>query len=390
MMATPTPAPSQTADSPYPFSLASTPDPVPRERPQHDPLPRSLRTDSPRGGPLADLIRLHCKTLFGLRRGDPLPLPATEADKATWGQNMLERDDPVPSTDDPCFPYPGGPGHCRATPETLDIIWRMMRERGVRSFRPDLSQGPNSQDNSFLWTLAVDSFLELISAGEYTGLTDDMTQKEVVRTALLNHVHDRLMRLYREQTRWSNSRVEDSQKLLRRRGRLSKLRQARTTALLAVPQLHPLLGFIADCCSEDETDNDSSVSSDYEMENLSVDSNDSPPQRTSRTNRRSSPKRTVVLRYFWRSPQMDVLMQMVDAWRKKRNPSGCRRSPGPPPAIRRRPEQPQLSTAEPKMALPGDCYDSGWLQSLSTFVRSELKMKPDSEYMSFASLLQFR
>lgn len=118
-------------------------------------------------GILHALIRLHCTTLFGSYIADhkKLPPPATEAEKANWKMkkvNIIPDEDsdetssasPGPtqvlmdldineneeiletgSEADPSFPYgANGPGHEKATRETLPIIWLGMQKVGLRSF----------------------------------------------------------------------------------------------------------------------------------------------------------------------------------------------------------------------------------------------------------------
>jgi len=139
-------------------------------------------------------------TLFGLKPEDSIPPPATEAEKKSWGDPSPEAsamdldDESTVESDrdiDPHFPYyPNGPGHLNATPQTLKIIRREMDRCRVSAFRPDLGRPWASPDNTFLWTLAMDTFIKLVECGEYTGISlrqyDRRTIERVMKRNVVN------------------------------------------------------------------------------------------------------------------------------------------------------------------------------------------------------------
>lgn len=108
-----------------------------------------------------------------------LPGASDDVEKRFWtyggvisSQNGNQLNLPeIEQTLDPCFPYEDGPGHTKATPQQLSTMWKMMREVGVSSFRPDFSTSPSSKDNKFLWALASRIFITLVDCGEYTGIS---------------------------------------------------------------------------------------------------------------------------------------------------------------------------------------------------------------------------
>ncbi|KAH9456531.1 hypothetical protein Pst134EB_012732 [Puccinia striiformis f. sp. tritici] len=83
------------------------------------------------GGRFAELIRTHVATLFGLRPGEQIPPPASEAERAQWMSQPTEEPYNTEDTsiqiddfDDQHFPYPNGPGHADASLQTLKFIKR--------------------------------------------------------------------------------------------------------------------------------------------------------------------------------------------------------------------------------------------------------------------------
>ncbi|KAI9607791.1 hypothetical protein H4Q26_005236 [Puccinia striiformis f. sp. tritici PST-130] len=80
------------------------------------------------GGRFAELIRTHVATLFGLRPGEQIPPPASEAERAQWMSQPTEEPYNTEDTsiqiddfDDQHFPYPNGPGHADASLQTLNL-----------------------------------------------------------------------------------------------------------------------------------------------------------------------------------------------------------------------------------------------------------------------------
>lgn len=103
-------------------------------------------------------------------------------------------DNPEDPPSDPDYLYRNGPGHPAATPETLAIMWRMMSEAGIKSFRPDFNQPMDSPDNQHLLDLAVKTFIELVNCQEYTGVASEVLNKETIRNAIFLHITQRLRR----------------------------------------------------------------------------------------------------------------------------------------------------------------------------------------------------
>ncbi|MBW0558101.1 hypothetical protein O181_097816 [Austropuccinia psidii MF-1] len=81
---------------------------------------------------------------------------------------------------DPCYPYRGGPGHPAATSETLAILWQMMCDAGMTSFRPDFTQPFDSPDNEYLLDFAVETLFELVRCNEYAGIDMQDFSKESI------------------------------------------------------------------------------------------------------------------------------------------------------------------------------------------------------------------
>ncbi|WAQ91614.1 hypothetical protein PtA15_15A3 [Puccinia triticina] len=129
-------------------------------------------------------IRVHCACLFGKSAQEgTFPPPATEEERRRWIVTTMDDsysdsdsgdsqpDDPMDvdvaedldTNTDPVFPFPDGPGHKHVSPQGVRIIWNMMRRAGVKSFRPDLSEAFTSPMNTFLWNLAVKTFIKLQS-----------------------------------------------------------------------------------------------------------------------------------------------------------------------------------------------------------------------------------
>lgn len=126
-------------------------------------------------------IRFHIDTLLGMGPKETrLPLPADKDVKAGWMRDIdvstldAESNSSLPTSPrtslNPCFPYPDGPGHLNSTPQQLAVMWRMMRAVGVSSFRPNFAESFNSEDNRWLWDLALRIFAKLVECGDYSGV----------------------------------------------------------------------------------------------------------------------------------------------------------------------------------------------------------------------------
>ena len=155
-------------------------------------------------------MRQHCATMFGRCAGQ-FPPPATTEERRAWirrgftdssDEESDEESDSSPDyspmdTDedfDPCFPYGDGPGHSKASPQALRIIWRAMRRSRVKSFRPDFSKAINSPANRFLWELARSNFMQVVRSGEYDPVTEEVCDEDDIKDYFTTHIQGHLMR----------------------------------------------------------------------------------------------------------------------------------------------------------------------------------------------------
>lgn len=76
------------------------------------------------------------------------------------------------------------------------ITDRILRKHGVRWFAPDFDQGMNTEDNQFLWNLAVKMLVKLVECGEYVGVSLVETPEVVIASQLRKHVKDCLTKRY--------------------------------------------------------------------------------------------------------------------------------------------------------------------------------------------------
>ncbi|OAV95431.1 hypothetical protein PTTG_26676 [Puccinia triticina 1-1 BBBD Race 1] len=191
---------------------------------------------------------------------------------------------------DPCFPYRDGPGHSRASPQALSIIWRAMRRAGVKSFRPDLSKAISSSVNRFLWDLARNTFMQVVRSGEYDPLTEELCDEAKIKEYFRIHIQCQLMRTYRERKKCSPKELAARQKRKQKNTRLATLKQWRLEEVLLHPSLIGLVPIIEQCCSDDETDDEADPS----------------------LVRRGLPMRAVVHKLPWRSQHVKRIMVGLD------------------------------------------------------------------------------
>lgn len=127
-------------------------------------------------------MRFHIETLLGQRpNATTLPAPATESEREAWKYEFdldtLDACQPptgqAQTSSDPHFPYVNGPGHPKATPQQLLVMWTMMQAVGVSSFRPDFSKSQSSSENKWLWDMAFQIFIKLVKCQEYSGVSLD-------------------------------------------------------------------------------------------------------------------------------------------------------------------------------------------------------------------------
>ncbi|KAA1070052.1 hypothetical protein PGT21_001186 [Puccinia graminis f. sp. tritici] len=159
----------------------------------------------PQGGEFAHLIRQHFATLLGWK-GKTLP----SHDEQDSHMNINDGLEDLSSNPD--YPYRNGPGHPSASPKTLAIMWRMMSEDQIDSFRPNFNQPIDSPDNVHLLDLAVKTFLELFKCKEYTGIDMDNVNEEIIRNAIHCHVTWQLRRRYRQENKWEPGKKAEHSK----------------------------------------------------------------------------------------------------------------------------------------------------------------------------------
>lgn len=89
----------------------------------------------------------------------------------------------------------GGSSHKDSSPQQISIMQQMMKAVGVSSFRPDFGQAPTSQDNKWLWDLALKIFGKLVECGEYTGILLNHANNSAIKKAFDTRIQS-LMKRY--------------------------------------------------------------------------------------------------------------------------------------------------------------------------------------------------
>ncbi|KAH9448838.1 hypothetical protein Pst134EA_028133 [Puccinia striiformis f. sp. tritici] len=145
-----------------------------------------------------DTIRKHVATLFGLKPGKAIPPPATEAEQQQWRTPnnvdfvmdiLFNNSGAALESADPEFRNSEGPGHPEATFETLKIIREEMDHcTGISPFCPDVAKEFSDPENMFLWSLAVNTFVELIERGEYTNISLGLYNCSKIKVTMNQHV----------------------------------------------------------------------------------------------------------------------------------------------------------------------------------------------------------
>ncbi|WAR62990.1 hypothetical protein PtB15_18B72 [Puccinia triticina] len=224
-------------------------------RPSGSGGPRNL--NGPRDLTLLARVRLHIKTLFGKCMAmNQFPPPVTEREKANWKNEDLDNEDSddestassasLASDYDPRFPYPNGPGHQKASPAILSIMWRTMRRVGVVSFRPDLARSHLDADNAFLWDLAHKIFIKLVQAQEYKDIDLEYCSAAKIHDAINSHAKQ-IHRTYREAA-WAPQRLDQRAILKRRQARTNRARgtanEATTNASAGLTSAPTLVGVV--------------------------------------------------------------------------------------------------------------------------------------------------
>ncbi|KNZ54366.1 hypothetical protein VP01_2964g5 [Puccinia sorghi] len=368
-----------------------------------DALPSFSGRRAPRGRSLGKGHRVaisykeHCAMLFGqcLREG-MLPPPATHDERRAWINrgnlgNMeasSDEEDEAESSndeaprenldesamqldDDPDFPYPNGPGHRVASPQALQIVWRLMCKHGVKSFRPDLGASMSTPTNRFLWNLAIHTFLKLVKAGEYESLTLELCDREKVNRAFATHVEGHLMRQYRQTNHWTEQQRALAALGRKRNGCRANLKNCRQDEAVAHPALVCLVPIIADCCSDDKTDHEAPPT---------------PPAPSDPTRESEQKvKRRVILRLPWRHNRVQRILVALDRLKERRLKYEVKKPNTPPPRVRRRPlvEEAKTSQLTHPKGLPIKFYNEEWLKSMSTFELQELNAKVEGPRLDY-------
>ncbi|KNZ59320.1 hypothetical protein VP01_175g6 [Puccinia sorghi] len=269
--------------------------------------PTARRSRLPRSGPVVAAVRRHIITLFGQAASDGhFPPPASD----------LEHN---------------GPGHSSATPQTLKIMWRMMRTSGVQSFRPNLSQSINYPDNQFLWRLAVCIFMKLVDSGKFDSITRDICDEERGRATCTPAP---------EQHSLSNETHSNPYVLP------LKLCGWRMDEIAKHPQLMGLIKVVQTCCSYDEPD-DKLANEDETHE---------PGTGTQ--------KKCVVLGVPWRHHLITLIMKEIDRLREDQKAAATTKSNAPPTCAQRQKEDPEAGRVPKQNNLPIGCYNGNWIMTL--------------------------
>ncbi|CAH7667422.1 hypothetical protein PPACK8108_LOCUS1822 [Phakopsora pachyrhizi] len=297
-----------------------------------------------------ELIHQHVKALLGLKSGIiQLPSPALKKERQNWiwyddeVEELKENSDcnqefskaesessivSISETEDPHFPFPGGPGHKRATPQQLQIMWNMMQERGVSKLCPNFGDSIESPDNRFLWSLAHKIFVRLVECGG--GASD----------ADLTYFH-----------RWRNQVNSGRQfeknakaKICTRQNNIKHLRIHTASA-------HDLdetfLKVIERACSDDESNTEARSAGS--------------PQSLQR-------QKLCKVKYLqWRSKDLTEALIKIDYQQEIAKTNAHRAFPGVQGRIRRRPTiiNSNISEIKAPKGLPCDCYDLTCLNLLS-------------------------
>jgi hypothetical protein len=144
--------------------------------------------------------------MFGLKaESDPLPPPASAEEQERWDCELdldtIDIDIHQPSEPlnqnariDPCFPYPGGPGHQKATRQQLSVTWQLMKAARIKSFRPNLAGSRTSKENKYLWGLSEKIFFKLVQLGVYTGVSLDPENIAYIKECFSTHIQSLMKR----------------------------------------------------------------------------------------------------------------------------------------------------------------------------------------------------
>ncbi|KAH9468194.1 hypothetical protein Pst134EA_011823 [Puccinia striiformis f. sp. tritici] len=299
---------------------------------------------TPQGGAFMKRIRVHVATLLGKR-----------SQRLTNSLGPDEGEDSSHSNDsDLCYPYPDGPGHPTASRGTLAILWRLMEKKGIQSFCPDFTKSCGSPENEGLWEFAVDTFIELVTADEYTGM--GMYSKEQIRTAIYKHVRQTLQRRHREANSQDPEKKKASAKDTRHYQRFGNLRHERAAMVNSMPGFNGLDDVVRACCSDDDTDPESD-------------------QRIKKSYTKKQPKLFIVRPVPWRHPRIKRLMIALDKLIVRRREATPKGPSGAAARIRTRENFVSHSELKPQPKLPKGCFDHEWCDRQSKQQITALKMQ---------------
>ncbi|KAI7934115.1 hypothetical protein MJO29_016546 [Puccinia striiformis f. sp. tritici] len=336
---------------------------------------------------IAAAVRKHCSGLIGVTPREPLPPPATEAERMEWIDTLDQHSDanasdadsevdnanPTQEADDADplqearmdIDVPNdnvsqqdhmevdpqrraGPYHPGLTREALQIMRRQMRRARIDLFRPDLSAPLSLPSNRLLWDLAIKLFVRLVLINEYPGITPDICNESMARTMIHKHVEGALMRRYRKQRKTAEEQAAIA-KATRKQTRRATLREWRLGTLVPEGALIQLMPIVECCCSDDETDDEAEEPLD-------------PRQKV-----------CVVLAMPWRHPRITDLMNQLDHIRLQAADQTNINSNAPPARVRRRSANANVSTIQPPAGLPIGVYNPTWMQTRPIQDRMDLK-----------------
>lgn len=100
-----------------------------------------------------------------------------------------------PDSNDPQFPYAGGPGSESTTSQVIKIIWVMMCGVRMVSYRLNFDESIHSKENTLLLEFATASSIKLVECGEYKGITPADIRPEIISNLMKQHAKDRLRRM---------------------------------------------------------------------------------------------------------------------------------------------------------------------------------------------------
>lgn len=146
------------------------------------------------------VIRLHCASLLGMSKENNkgFPRPATVGERRQWLHEIESEDKnkDAPGESDVDGNYQSETKKWKEGGQTKVIMDCMLRKHGVRRFAPDFGHGMNSDENKFLWELALKILVKLVQCGEYVGVSLDETPEPIIASQPRKHVKDCLTKRF--------------------------------------------------------------------------------------------------------------------------------------------------------------------------------------------------